>query len=205
MFPDLCYSPLLLSSSPSHPSYPPHPPHHITSTPSHPSYPSHLLITSHPPHVTSTPSHPSFLPTSSSSSRHIHLITSFLPITSSSSCHIHPITSLLLITSYSSCQSSPNHQLLCPTKEHIKLKFKLLYKLGTLNFITSFYFMVLKGTLRTDTITFFRDSNRLLSDVLRFQRDLRYVSGLRSTYVPNICSSVVTIVKTSNCEDKQEN
>ena len=63
--------------------------------------------------------------------------------------------------------------------------------------------MVLKGRLRTDTITFFRDSNCLLSDVLRFQRDLRYVSGLRSTSASNIVVPVVTtailfiIVKTS--------
>ena len=54
----------------------------------------------------------------------------------------------------------------------------VLYKLGTLNFITSFYFMVLEGRLRTDTITFFRDSNCLLSDVLHFQRDLGYVGIL---------------------------
>ena len=52
--------------------------------------------------------------------------------------------------------------------------------------------MVLKGRFRTDTITFFQDSNYLLSDALRFQRDLRYVSGLGSTSASNIVVPVVT-------------
>ena len=43
-----------------------------------------------------------------------------------------------------------NMQFLC----HVCVKFKLLYKLGTLNFISSFYVMVIKGKLRTDIITF---------------------------------------------------
>ena len=54
----------------------------------------------------------------------------------------------------------------------------------------------LKGRLRTDTITFFRDSNCLLSYVLHFQRESGYVSGPTVGVFKSTCVSIVVPVVT---------